>query len=280
MIESFSTSEQMNAQAQTWKNNQLTIALVPTMGNLHAGHLSLISQAKAMADQVIVSIYVNALQFNQDQDFNSYPRTLAEDIKQLEALEIDALFAPSEDDLYPNGIDLAPRIYMPGLADEFCGKYRPGHFEGVCTVVTKLFNVTTPDIAIFGKKDYQQLLIIKRLTEELKLAIDIQEGETVREQDGLAMSSRNNHLTAEQRSRAARLYTTLCWAAEEYQYDRIREIEAQARNNLEKHGFRIDYLNFSDADNLQPITQTTNKYVVLAAAWLDKTRLIDNIVFQ
>ena len=275
----FTDCVQIHAHSQAWKSNKLRVALVPTMGNLHEGHLSLIRQAKTLADRVIVSIYVNALQFNQQEDFKNYPRTLSADLNKLDALNVEAVFTPSEQELYPYGIDQAPRIHMPGLADEFCGKYRPGHFEGVCTIVTKLFNTIRPDVAVFGKKDYQQLLIIKRLAEELCFDIDIIAGDTVREEDGLAMSSRNNRLSDEQRAIAPCLYAALVRVADDYAFDRIAEIEKQAKFNLEKQGVKIEYLNICDADSLQQISQKTINFVVLAAARLGSIRLIDNIVF-
>jgi pantoate--beta-alanine ligase len=271
---------QIHAQTQAWKSAHQKVALVPTMGNLHDGHLSLVRQAKTLADRVIVSIYVNALQFNQQEDFKNYPRTLADDLEKLEMLEVDVVFMPDEQDLYPYGIQQAPRIFIPELSKEFCGKYRPGHFEGVCTVVTKLFNLTLPDIAVFGQKDYQQLLIIRRMTEELCFNIEISAGNTVREADGLAMSSRNNHLSDELRALAPRLYSTLCWARNEFDINRINDIELKAKNTIEKQGFKYEYLSIRDADTLQEIKQNSKNYVVLAAAWLGKTRLIDNIVFQ
>ena len=270
---------QIHAQSQAWRSNKLRVALVPTMGNLHAGHMTLIKQAKAHADHVIVSIYVNALQFNQQDDYDNYPRTLSADLEKLESLEVEAVFTPSEQALYPHGLQQAPRIYMPGLADEFCGKYRPGHFEGVCTVVTKLFNITVPHVAIFGKKDYQQLLIIERLSKELCLDIEIIAGETVRENDGLAMSSRNNHLNDEQRAVAPSLHATLQRVTEEFSVEAIDKLETQAKNTLDKQGFRVEYLSIRDADTLQEASQKTSKFVVLAAAWLGSIRLIDNIVF-
>lgn len=271
---------QVHAQTRAWKSARQKVALVPTMGNLHDGHLSLIRQAKTHADRVIVSIYVNALQFNQQEDFKNYPRTLEDDLKKLEMLEVDVVFTPDEQDLYPYGVPQAPRIFIPDLTKEFCGKFRPGHFEGVCTVVTKLFNLTLPDIAVFGQKDYQQLLIIRRLAEELYFNTEISAGETVREADGLAMSSRNNHLSDEQRALAPQLYSTLCWVRNEFELNHINDIESKAKNIIEKQGFKSEYLNIRDADSLQEINQNTKNYVVLAAAWLGKARLIDNIVFQ
>ena len=279
-MKTIDTSVQMRTQVQIWKSSQKQIALVPTMGNLHAGHLSLVEQAKSLADYVIVSIFVNALQFNQKKDFENYPRTLSQDLQKLEELQVDAAFTPNQQDLYPNGLELAPRIQIPKLADEFCGKYRPGHFEGVCTVVAKLFNATLPDIAVFGKKDFQQLLIIKRLTEELNFDIEIIPGEIVREDDGLAMSSRNSHLSPEERTLAPTIFATLSEVANSFRLECSQKIESEAKFNLDKQGLRVEYLNIRDADNLQEISQNTKNYVVLTAAWLGDTRLIDNIVFQ
>lgn len=279
-MKTIDTSVQMRTQVQIWKSSQKQIALVPTMGNLHAGHLSLVEQAKSLADYVIVSIFVNALQFNQKKDFENYPRTLSQDLQKLEELQVDAAFTPNQQDLYPNGLELAPQIQIPKLADEFCGKYRPGHFEGVCTVVAKLFNATLPDIAVFGKKDFQQLLIIKRLTEELNFDIEIIPGETVREDDGLAMSSRNSRLSPEERTLAPTIFAALSEVANSFRPECIQKIESETKFNLDKQGLRVEYLNIRDADNLQEISQNTKNYVVLTAAWLGDTRLIDNIVFQ
>ncbi|MEM8843535.1 MAG: pantoate--beta-alanine ligase [Pseudomonadota bacterium] len=275
-----SSTAQMRAQVRLWKSNQEQVSLVPTMGNLHQGHLSLINLAKALADRVVVSIFVNALQFNQTSDFENYPRTLDEDLKQLEQMNIDAVFTPNEQDFYPHGIELAPLIHIPVLADEFCGKYRPGHFEGVATVVAKLFNATDPNTAVFGKKDYQQLLIIERLTKELNFDIKISAGETVREKNGLAMSSRNSRLSPKELEIAPNLNSTLFKVSNSFNVDNIQNIEDDAKFSLENHGFRVEYLSIRDARNLQAVAQNTSRYVVLAAVWLGDTRLIDNIVFQ
>ena len=255
------------------------IILVPTMGHLHKGHASLIELAKSLGRRVIVSIFVNPLQFNQETDFTGYPRTLDSDIELLRSYNIDAVFTPNAESLYPDGIQLAPKIIIPVLSKEFDGHYRPGHFEGVCTVVCKLFNILTPDIAVFGNKDYQQLLIIQRMVRDLNFNIDIIAGETVREPDGLAMSSRNTLLSVEQRELAKHLYTHLNQVKLQFSLGNISSLEDSARSQLKQIGMKVEYLNIRDAVNLQPINSNTKNVVVLAAAWLGNTRLIDNILF-
>ena len=270
---------QIRAQTQQWRQQQEAIAVVPTMGHLHSGHLSLIKLAQANARHVVATIFVNPLQFDQAEDLDRYPRSLDADLDQLEKLNVDAVFTPEESELYPQGLALAPRIHIPQLDEEFCGQFRPGHFAGVCTVVAKLFNLVNPDIAVFGSKDYQQLLIIKRMVQMLNFNLEIIAGETQREIDGLALSSRNSFLDTEMRARAPMLYQTLCKIRDKYSAEQISKLEAEAIKQLEQAKFRCEYLAIRDADNLQKIGENTNNIVVLAAAWLGSTRLIDNILF-
>jgi pantoate--beta-alanine ligase len=184
-------------QIRLWKAEQQTLAFVPTMGNLHKGHIQLVQQAKTCADKVIVSIFVNPMQFSPGTDYEHYPRTLKEDAKQLAPLDTDVLFAPKAEDIYPEELEKATKVAVPELSEILCGQYRPGHFIGVTTIVAKLFNLVQPDIAIFGEKDYQQLVIIKKMVADLGFPVEIRSGATLREADGLAMSSRNQYLTTQ-----------------------------------------------------------------------------------
>ncbi len=275
----YSESEQIREHISRWKSNKDKIVLVSTMGHLHKGHASLIELAKSLGQCVVVSIFVNPLQFNQESDFAHYPRTLDTDIAQLQALNVDAVFTPHTESLYPHGIQSAPKILIPELTEEFDGRFRPGHFEGVCTIVCKLFNILTPDVAVFGNKDYQQLLIIRRMVNELNFHINIVAGKTEREADGLAMSSRNTHLSPKQRELAHHLYSNLERVKKQFSIETISLLETSAYSHLEKHSMRVEYFNIRDAINLQPISDSTREIVVLAAAWLGETRLIDNILF-
>jgi pantoate--beta-alanine ligase len=262
-----------------WKAQQQRLAFVPTMGNLHAGHLQLAEHAKATAYKVIVSIFVNPMQFPPGTDFESYPRTLKEDAKKLEGLGVDVLFAPKTEDIYPQDLDQTTQVVVPQLSDILCGQFRPGHFAGVTTIVAKLFNIVEPDIAVFGEKDYQQLVIIKKMVTDLGYPVEIQSCATVREDDGLAMSSRNQYLTAEERSTAPRLYQALCAAKEQAQAGTaFADIEAGAKQSLKQAGFKPDYFSIRMADTLAPANDSNLPLVILAAAWLGKARLIDNII--
>jgi pantoate--beta-alanine ligase len=276
----YSESKHIREHIKAWKSKDEKIVLVPTMGHLHKGHASLIKLANSLGQHVLVSIFVNPLQFNQESDFTHYPRTLESDIEQLDSLNVDAVFTPSAESLYPHGIQSAPKIFIPELTEEFDGHYRPKHFEGVCTVVCKLFNILTPDIAVFGNKDYQQLLIIRRMVNDLNFNIDIVAGNTEREADGLAMSSRNTHLNTHQRALAKHLYANLDLVKAKFSTDEIALLEQSARAHLEEIGMTVEYFSIRDAVNLRAINNNTKEVVVLAAAWLGDTRLIDNILFQ
>ena len=261
-----------------WKQTGQRIAFVPTMGNLHAGHLSLVEQARKTGDRVVASIFVNPLQFGPGEDLERYPRTLEQDRQALQAAGCDLLYLPSDEDLYPLGTEAITRVRVPGLTEQLEGESRPGHFDGVATVVLKLFQRVQPDLAVFGKKDYQQWRMIEKMTADLDLPIEIQAGETVRETDGLAMSSRNQYLDAEQRSIAPLLYRQLQALAEA-----LRSTDADARqlireavSELETAGFRVDYLALRERRELRE-ARTGESRVLLAAARLGPTRLIDNI---
>jgi pantoate--beta-alanine ligase len=255
------------------------VALVPTMGNLHAGHLKLIEVAGRCADVVVASIYVNPMQFGPNEDFASYPRTPDQDHRALAAAGADFLFTPSSEEMYPRGTAVQTFVEVPVLSNVFCGAFRPGHFRGVTTVVNHFFNMVQPDVAVFGKKDYQQLMLIRLMASDLGMPIEIVGVDTVRENDGLAMSSRNNYLAPSERAIAAGLYVTLLKLRDEIQRDRalIGEVPVLGSQRLQQLGFRPDYVAAVRQQDLAPATPRDERPVILAAAWLGRTRLIDNI---
>ena len=266
---------------RSWRKNLTpgeTLAFVPTMGNLHDGHLSLVREAKTRADRVIVSIFVNPLQFGAGEDLGAYPRTFDEDCRLLREAGVDAVFCPNEQELYPHG-EQQVLVEPPPIQDELCGAYRPGHFRGVTTVVCKLFNIVQPDIACFGRKDYQQLHIIRAMVEQLNLPVEIVGVAIGRAEDGLALSSRNGYLSAEERAEAVNLSRQLQALAKAVHTGR-RDYPAlgeQARQVLQGRGWQVDYVEVRDADSLTPATADTRHLVALAAARVGKTRLIDNL---
>jgi len=261
-----------------WRRSGRSIALVPTMGNLHAGHLALVREARRVADHTLVSIFVNPLQFGPDEDFGAYPRTLERDRELLEAEGADLLFAPPVQAVYPHGSQGQTRVEVPGLSNILCGASRPGHFAGVATVVCKLFNMAQPDVAIFGEKDYQQLLVIRRMVEELCLPVEVRGLATVREPDGVAMSSRNGYLSPAERVRAPALYRALCRAGERLQEGLAAgEVERMGTEELAGDGLQPDYFSVRRASDLQPVTSDDRDLVVLTAAHLGAARLIDNL---
>lgn len=261
-----------------WRRSGRSIALVPTMGNLHAGHLALVREARGLADRTLVSIFVNPLQFGPDEDFGSYPRTLARDRELLAAAGTDLLFAPPVQAVYPHGQQGQTRVEVPGLSDILCGASRPGHFAGVATVVCKLLNMAQPDVAVFGEKDFQQLLVIRRMVEDLCLPVEVRGLATVREPDGLAMSSRNGYLSPAQCARAPLLYRTLCRAGERLRTGlTAAEVERKGAEDLAVGELRPDYFSVRRASDLQPATTEDRDLVVLAAAYLGQARLIDNL---
>lgn len=268
----------VRAQLAAWRAQGERIALVPTMGNLHQGHLKLVETAKKQAKRVVVSIFVNPLQFGQNEDFSSYPRTFEEDSRILSANNVDILFAPVLEEMCPEGMATHTKVDVPGLSDILCGASRPGHFRGVATVVNKLFNIVQPDLAVFGEKDYQQLLIIRRMAKDLAMPIDIVGVPTVREPDGLAMSSRNSYLSAEDRRQAPQLYQALC--AVRYQLGKGCDHDAAVEAGLgwmRDAGLKPDYLTVRQARDLAPAGAQDRELIILAAAWLGNTRLIDNL---
>lgn len=253
------------------------VVFVPTMGNLHAGHISLMQQARAHGDTVVASIFVNRLQFGPNEDFDKYPRTFSADCAQLTAAGVDVLFAPTESDLYPEPQEYS--VEPPAIQHQLDGEFRPGHFRGVATVVLKLFNCVQPAAAVFGKKDYQQLMVIRNMTRQLALPIDIIGGETVRAEDGLALSSRNGYLSSEQRAEAPRLYRELqrIRAALQQGESDISVLENKAIQELTAAGWKTDYVAVRQQSDLGIPADSKRPLVVLAASRLGNTRLIDNI---
>ncbi|MCA1930609.1 pantoate--beta-alanine ligase [Rheinheimera sp.] len=270
---------QLRALIRQWRSAGERIAFVPTMGNLHQGHLQLVDTAKQRADRVIASIFVNPMQFGANEDLDKYPRTLEQDCKGLTEHGTDAVFTPTPQLIYPRGLDVQTFVEVPLLGDYHCGASRAGHFRGVSTIVTKLFNLVQPDIACFGQKDYQQLAIIRQMVADLSMPIEIIGVPTIRAEDGLALSSRNGYLTAEQRSTAPALYRTLQWMKQQLQQgvSDLRALEQQAKDQLNAAGFKADYVNISNRQTLVPAADLSAPLVILAAAHLGTTRLIDNI---
>ena len=262
-----------------WKREGHNIALVPTMGNLHDGHISLLNHAREHADRTVVSIFVNPIQFGKGEDYEKYPSTLAEDKNKLEKYGLDLLFTPDLESLYPGGTDTDTRINVPELSNILCGEFRPGHFSGVATVVAKLLNNAQPDVALFGEKDYQQLLVIKRLTRDLCLPVEIVGLPIVRESDGLAMSSRNAYLAPDERRRAPEIYRTLKAAAAALRKGgkSLEEIEKSAMGRLEQAGFKPEYVSVRRTEDLKLPGAQDTRLSILIAAWLGPARLIDNI---
>ncbi len=258
------------------------VGFVPTMGNLHAGHCQLVTLAKSHVDLVVVSIFVNPLQFGANEDFGSYPRTLESDCEKLQSVGADVVFAPAVEEIYPDfdGRDLHQQIVIqpPPLADDLCGASRPGHFAGVATVVAKLFNMVKPQVAVFGKKDYQQLMVIRALVRQLNFDIEIIAGDTVREPSGLAMSSRNGYLTAAEKSQASQLQQQLLSMKNALLGGRrdYAELCEQASLQLKQQGWQVDYVEIRRQHALTLPNAQTRDWVILAAARLGKTRLIDN----
>lgn len=262
-----------------WRTAGERVALVPTMGNLHEGHLKLVRAARETGDRVVVSIFVNPLQFGPGEDLESYPRTFDEDCGKLEAEGVDLVFNPTVEAIYPGGMERSTRVSVPEITDILCGASRPGHFTGVTTIVCKLLNIAQPDVAMFGRKDYQQLVVIRKMVDDLCIPVEIMGVDTVREADGLARSSRNQYLTESERAVAPELRAALREAAEALAGgDRdFATLESRARERLEKAGFRPDYVEIREAETLAPPAPDTPRFVVLGAGWLGQARLIDNL---
>lgn len=266
-------------RVRAWRAQGLRVALVPTMGNLHKGHATLVAQARKHADRVVVSVFVNPLQFGPNEDFQTYPRTPDDDRALLEEYQADLLFAPEVSDMYPQGMQQHTMVQVPELSDMLCGVVRPGHFVGVATVVAKLFNIVQPDVALFGEKDFQQLAIIKRMAIDLCMPLQVIGVPTVRESDGLAMSSRNRYLSDEQRKLAPHIHAALNAVANRLQQGQrdFVLLEQMASQQLIQAGFKPDYVSIRDADTLQLPEALSRRLVVLTAARLGRARLIDNV---
>ncbi len=269
---------ELSAQVHEWKRQGLTIAFVPTMGNLHEGHLSLLRLGREQADKLVSSIFVNPLQFAPHEDLDNYPRTLEQDCKALMEHDCDLVYLPTDRDLYPQGLQQTTTVHVPDITEDFEGRFRPGHLDGVSTIVLKLFNLVQPNVAVFGKKDYQQWRMIEKMVQDLNLPIDVIAGETVRDPDGLAMSSRNQFLSVTERKTANQLQSLLVQAREKIRNGEVsaESICQQAAQQLQRRGFEVDYFDFCNRDTLAPL-QGKSPAVLLAAARLGNTRLIDNI---
>jgi pantoate--beta-alanine ligase len=270
---------QLRAQIAEWHRAGARIGFVPTMGNLHPGHFSLVDIARSHADRIVASVFVNPTQFGPREDFASYPRTLESDCAGLAANGCDLLFAPAVDAIYPFGPQASVKVEVPGISDILDGASRPGHFAGVATVVTKLFNLVQPDTTVFGQKDYQQLLVIQRMVRDLRLPIEIVPAPTLRETNGLAMSSRNQYLTPEERERAGIIYRTLQGMRDGLHAGQARsEVETRARAALENAGLAPDYAVLRRASDLhEPAANERDGLIALIAAKLGRARLIDNL---
>ncbi len=276
---------ELRQHLQTLRCRGKTIALVPTMGNLHEGHLQLVDHARRLADVVVTSIFVNPTQFGPNEDYQRYPRTLEADAERLRQRGCDLLFAPSVEEIYPHGLEFLTRLTVPELAGKLCGASRPGHFDGVCTVVARLFNLVQPDVAVFGEKDRQQWLILQHMARDLAFPVQMASLPTVREADGLAMSSRNQYLSTQEREQAPELYRTLQWMAGQLRSGETdyRQLEQAGIERLQQAGFRPDYLQITCLDRLDPLQKNhacQHGVAIFAAAYLGQARLIDNLLLQ
>jgi len=280
-METVTRADELRARIAAWRARGERIGFVPTLGNLHAGHFSLIDVARGHAKRIVASVFVNPTQFGPNEDFASYPRTLAEDQRGLESAKCNLLFAPSVDEIYPFGAAWTVRVDVPVVSETLDGAARPGHFTGVATVVTKLFNLVQPDVAVFGQKDYQQLLVIRRMVADLRMPIEIVGAPTMREANGLAMSSRNQYLTIEERERAAVIYRTLNAMRDQARSEHaISDIEKSATETLIAAGLKPDYAVLRRADDLGEPRADERRFVALIAARLGRARLIDNLSFE
>lgn len=262
-----------------WKDHAQSIAFIPTMGNLHDGHISLIEKGQALCDRSICSIFVNPMQFGPNEDWDHYPRTLDADIEKLEAVGCDLVYLPTASELYPQGLDKISHVQVTDLTDHYEGAHRPGHFTGVATVVLKLFNIVNPDVSVFGKKDYQQYRVISKMVEDLNIDVQIIGQETTRETSGLATSSRNQYLDETQKETAALIYRQLQHTAARIdQGERdFKSLEQEALSKLDAAGFETDYFNICNAETLLPATGKDRNLVILVTAAMGQTRLLDNI---
>jgi pantoate--beta-alanine ligase len=278
-METVTTIAAVRERVRGWHHEGLRVAFVPTMGNLHPGHVSLIEAARSHGDRFVASIFVNPMQFGPNEDFAHYPRTPTQDERMLAAAGCDLMFMPDVAEVYPNGAERATRVEVPGLSQILCGEFRPGHFEGVTTIVAKLFNIVAPDVAVFGEKDFQQLTVIRRMAADLCMPVQIIGAPTLRDPDGLAMSSRNQYLTSEERRIAPRIFEILTSVAQQLQAGKqeYAEIEGAGRQMLAAAGFKPEYLAIREPQNLGPPGPDASRLVVLTAVRLGKARLIDNV---
>lgn len=271
---------QIRQQVRAWHAKGETVAFVPTMGNLHQGHITLIKEAVKRADHVVASIFVNPMQFGQNEDLDAYPRTLAADQQALTDAGAELLFTPTPEIIYPKGMDQQSFVEVPNISEQLCGASRPGHFRGVATVVCKLFNIVQPDIALFGRKDFQQLLVIETMVADLSMPIEIVGVDTIREASGLAMSSRNGYLSQAQKDKAATLKRTMDTMSVAIQQGvSIANAIQTGNSQLFEAGFRPDYLEVRSATDLSQASDEDSSLVILAAAYMGDTRLIDNLCF-
>jgi pantoate--beta-alanine ligase len=268
----------LRAQIKLWRQQGLTIGFIPTMGNLHAGHISLITKAHQHADKIVASIFVNPMQFGANEDIDKYPRTLSNDQASLEAVNTDLLFIPTPAIIYPKGLEQQSFVEVPNLSEGYCGESRPGHFRGVATVVCKLFNLVQPDVACFGLKDYQQVQVIQTMVDDLSLPVKIIPVETMRAASGLALSSRNNYLTTEELAIAPALAQNIQWLATQLKNNNdFIGLAKQAADFIDSAGLKTDYIHICQAHSLQPANKGDLQLVILAAAYCGSTRLIDNL---
>ncbi|SIQ77770.1 pantothenate synthetase [Shewanella morhuae] len=273
--------DDIRTQVRAWRAKGETIAFVPTMGNLHQGHITLVREAAQKCDHVVVSIFVNPMQFGQNEDLDAYPRTLAADSAAITAAGAELLFTPTPAVMYPKGLSQQTFVEVPMISDVLCGASRPGHFRGVATIVCKLFNIVQPDLAFFGNKDYQQLLVIQAMVEDLSLPIEIIGVDTIREDSGLAMSSRNCYLTDTEKAAAPALKIAIDAMAKGIkQGESIDAVTEQAQASLVAAGFTPDYLEIRHAHTLEAAQRQDQALVILAAAYIGKARLIDNLRFE
>lgn len=275
---------ELRTQVKTWRQQGLSIAFVPTMGNLHAGHISLVDEAHKHADKVIASIFINPMQFGENEDIDSYPRTMENDQQKLIAAGTDLLFTPTPEIVYPKGIAKQSYVEVPNVSNLYCGESRPGHFRGVATVVCKLFNLVQPDVACFGLKDYQQVQVIQTMVDDLSMSIKIVPVATSREESGLALSSRNGYLTAQEKAIAPALQQNLQWLAQEIKtgFSQQESIDfiglaKKATKAIDEQGMKTDYIHVCHAQTLQPASEDDVALVIIAAAYCGKARLIDNL---
>lgn len=281
MMQTFSTLAELRRTILEWRREGLRIGFVPTMGNLHAGHFALVDLAREHSDRVVASIFVNPTQFGPNEDYARYPRTPDSDIAGLKGHGCDALFLPTVEEMYPFGTMGCVQMHVPGITDILDGAHRPGHFNGVAQVVARLFNMVQPDVSVFGRKDYQQLQVIRYMTAEMSFPVRIIPAPTLREADGLAMSSRNQYLQGEERQIATTIHRTLLFMREQAEAAQpLQDIEAQARTKLEAAGFSVDYAEIRRSDLTRPSASNENALLALIAARLGRTRLIDNLEFN